>query len=226
MFLMLWIFKNMWARAALLILVGSFAWLGGMGNAEEAQKYKKGPQVIDAEALRTRFPKYDYFKTKGFSDGYYVYLEITRTRNGIETGKNYVLYYPLMDKAGFTDLANGKSTTEVRPTVIVRQVLDDGACIKTQDGCLKIGTREVTGRAMTEFEDKDDLDAFQKLQKEYKMDSKTLVLDAHWKPSTASDASFAQTLGKILLAIGLISIPVSLSLRRRHQAQRTATVQG
>jgi hypothetical protein len=226
MFLILWVFRNMWARAALLIFLGSFAWLGGMGSAEEAQKYKKGPQVIDVQDLGTRFRKYDYFKTKGFSDGYYVYLEITKTRNGIETGKNYILYYPLMNKEEFAKLVDGKSINEVHPSIIVRQVLNDGACIKTQDGCLKIGTREITGRAMTAFEDKDDLEAFQKLQKEYQMDNKTLVFDTDWTPATASDASFAQTLGKILLAIGLISIPVSLSLRRRNQAQPVATAQG
>ncbi len=225
MFLIVWIFKNMWARAALLIFVGSFAWLGGMGSAEEAQKYKKGPQITDVQDLGTRFQKYDYFKTKGFSDGYYVYLEITKTRNGIETGKNYILYYPLMNKGEFGKLVDGKSTNEVRPSIIVRQALDDGACIKTQDGCLKIGTREITGRTMAAFENKDDVDAFQKLQKEYQIDSKTLVFDADWTPATASDASFAQTLGKILLAIGLISIPVSLSLRRRNLAQPAVAAQ-
>ncbi len=226
MFLIVWIFKNMWARAAMLIFVGSFAWLGGIGSAEEALKYKKGPQTTDVQDLGTRFKKYDYFKTKGFSDGYYVYLEITKTRNGIETGKNYILYYPLMNKDEFGKLVDGKSTNEVRPSIIVRQALDDGACIKTQDGCLKIGSREIKGRAMTAFEDKDDLDAFKKLQKEYQIDSKTIVFDADWRPSNASDASFVQTLGKLLLAIGLISIPVSLQLRRRNSIQKTAIAQG
>jgi hypothetical protein len=225
MFLIVWIFKNMWARSALLILLGGFIWLGGISAAEESQKYKKGAQVADVQDLSARFKKYDYFNTKGFSDGNYVYLEITRTRNGVESGKNYVLYYPLMEKSEFSKQVDGAKSNTIHPSIIVRQPLKDAKCISSQDGCLEIGEQEVKGRVMAEFEDKDDLDAFKKLQKDYQIDNKTLVFDTNWTPSTASDASFAQTLGKLLLAIGLISIPVSLSLRRRNLAQQMATTQ-
>jgi hypothetical protein len=216
----------MWLRAAILVMLGAMAWGGGNLSAEEAQKYKKGIETIDIQSLGARFKKYDYLNTKGFSDGNHVYLEITKTRNGIETGKEYVLYYPLMNKNEFSKQINGANASEIRPTLIVRQDLKDAKCINSQDGCLEIGTRGIKGRAMTAFTVKGDVDAFKKLQKDYQMDAKTPVFDANWTPSTASDASFLLTLGKLLVAVGLIAIPVSLSLRRRNQAQPSVVRQG
>jgi hypothetical protein len=149
-----------------------------------------------------------------------VYFEFTTTGKGKETGKVYTLYYALLDAKEFAS----KPDTKTRPKLMVRQYLDDPKCLKTEKGCLEAGTREVKGRMIVGFHLKDDKESFDKLVKEshYLVDDKTLFLDTDWKAPDAEGAVFGQGLGKVILAMGLISIPLSLSMRRRNQARRLA----
>jgi hypothetical protein len=216
-----WVSGNLWIRAAVLIVFGGLIWLDGVHSGGDAQKYKRGPELVSlsTQDLNVQRQKYDYVNAKGFSDGSYVYSEFTTKDNGKATGKAYTLYYALLDAKEFA-----KTNTQTRPKLMIRQYLDDPKCINTEKGCLDAGVQEVKGLLIDGFNLKDDKESFDKLVKDshYVVDDKTLFLDMYWKPPDADGAAFGQGLGKVILAMGLISIPISLSLRRRNEARRLA----
>jgi hypothetical protein len=216
-----WVFGNLWIRAAVVIVLGGLIWFDGVHSASDAQKYKRGPELINlsTQDLNAQRQKYDYVNARGFSDGSYVYSEFITKDNGKATGKAYTLYYALLDAKEFA-----KTNTQTRPKLMIRQYLDDPKCINTEKGCLDAGVQEVKGLLIDGFNLKDDKESFDKLVKDshYVVDEKTLFLDVYWKPPDADGASFGQGLGKVILAMGLISIPLSLSLRRRNEARRLA----
>jgi hypothetical protein len=217
------VFGNLWIRSAVVIVLGGLIWLDGVHSAADAQKYKRGPELVNlsTQDLNVQRQKYDYVNAKGFSDGSYVYSEYTTKDGGKETGKAYTLYYALLDAKEF---AVSDPDIKTHPKLMIRQYLNDPKCIKTQKGCLDAGARVVQGRMIEGFNSKDDKESFDKLVKDshYVVDGKTLFLDIEWKPPDADGASFGVGLGKFVVALGLISIPVSLSLQRRRQARLAA----
>ncbi len=220
-----WVSGNLWIRAAVLIIFGGLIWFDGVHSASDAQKYKRGPELVNlsTQDLNAQRQKYDYVNAKGFSDGSYVYSEFTTKDNGKATGKAYTLYYALLDEKEFTRQRSSETIIKTRPKLMIRQYLDDSTCIKTES-CLELGVQEIKGLLIDGFKPKDDQESFDKLVKDsqYLVDDKTLFLDVYWKPPDADGASFGQGLGKVILAMGLISIPLSLSLRRRNEARRLA----
>ncbi len=221
-----WVFGNLWIRAAVVIALGGLIWLDGVHSAADAQKYKRGPELVNlsTQDLNVQRQKYDYVNAKGFSDGSYVYSEFTTKDNGKATGKAYTLYYALFDEKEYARQRSSTTVIKTRPKLIIRQYLDDPTCLKTEKGCLNTGVQGIKGLLIDGFNLKDDKESFDKLVKDsqYVVDNKTLFLDIEWKPPDADGASFGQGLGKVILAMGLISIPLSLSLRRRNEARRLA----
>jgi hypothetical protein len=209
-----------------VIALGGLIWLDGVHSAADAHKYKRGPEQVNlsTQDLNAQRQKYDYVNARGFSDGSYVYFEFITKDNGKATGKAYTLYYALLDAKEFADQRSSTTVIKTRPKLMIRQYLDDPACLKTEKGCLDAGVQEVKGLLIDGFNLKDDKESFDKLVKDshYLVDDKTLFLDMYWKPPDADGAAFGQGLGKVILGMGLISIPFSLSLRRRNEARRLA----
>jgi hypothetical protein len=221
-----WVSGNLWIRAAVLIVFGGLIWLDGVHSAGDAQKYKKGPELVNlsTQNLNAQRQKYDYVNARGYSDGSYVYFEFTTKDKGKETGKAYTLYYALLDEKEYVRQRASETVIKTRPKLMIKQYLDDPACLKTEKGCLNTGVQEIKGLLIDGFQSKDDKESFDKLVKDshYVVDDKTLFLDVYWKPPDADGAAFGVGLGKVIVTVGLISIPFSMSLRRRREARQLA----
>jgi hypothetical protein len=194
--LIFYAWKNRYIRYPLLLLLGGFIYLMGLGAGDEARKYKDGPQTVDIETLSAENLEYDYVKLTGFADSayYYVYNVEGNDENVADEDKPIDVYYALHTLEAFDRSIAGE---QVEARLLVKQFLpkEERACINTPEGCDISGELTLEGR-LTKEPDVGDQTHFEELAKDlYVIDENTLYLDTFWKPSTATSASVLGNVG-------------------------------
>jgi hypothetical protein len=211
-----WILSNTITRTVLLLALAAFALVGGFGMADEAVKYKKGPQVASLETVPTKI-KYDYVKLNAETDGGYVYFETTNSKT---KAKDYTIFYPVYNKK---DLDASFDSKKPHVTAIVKDVLmsEQEGCVKAEN-CLESGMLKLQGRLtnaafdVSEYTDDDTKkDVFDLLREDFTIDNKTLYMDADWTPSTSEGAGGMQIAGLALLLGAGASFGIPMMMRRR-----------
>lgn len=216
--LIFYIWKNRWIRYPLLLLLGGFIYLAGMGAGDEAAKYKDGPQTVDVETLSAANLEYDYVKLTGFNDSFYIYSYYSEGRDEekADTDKAIVLFYTLHNIEQFDASIAGEQS---QPAVVVRQVLptEQRACVDSEEGCLVGGELTLEGRLSKDVYAPSDKEAIDKLAADgsYIVNENTLYFEADWKPSTASTASSAKTAGLGWLGATIVGLFYSIFKGRR-----------
>jgi hypothetical protein len=210
-----WILSNTITRTILLFALGAFALVGGFGMADEAVKYKKGPQNASIETLPAKI-KYEYVKLDAESDGNYVYFESTDSKT---KAKELTLFYPLYNKK---DLESDSQKPHV--TALVKHLLpnEQEGCVKAEN-CLASGALKLQGRLTNEpfdvssyTDDTSKKDVLDLLREDYTIDNKTLYMDADWTPSTSEGAGGMQIAGVALLLGAGASFGIPMMMRRRN----------
>jgi hypothetical protein len=214
-----YVWKNRWLRYPLLLLIGGFIYLAGMGAGDEAAKYKDGPQTVDIESLSEANLEYDYVKLTGFADSayYYTYYTEGKEKEQADEDKDIELYYALHTVA---DLDVAISGGQSQPAVLVKQFLpkEERACIDTAEGCDISGELTLEGRLSKEPPLIADKGYFEELAKDlYIIDGNTLYLDAHWKPSTASSASVLGSVGLGWIGATIAGLAYGIFRRRNKK---------
>lgn len=222
------IWRHLWLRYAVLLAIGFFIYLAGLGEIDEAKTYQDGPQAGDVASLSEKSLEYDYFKLTGLNDSYYSYSYYAEGEDEerADTDKAIVLFYPLLVLEEFDTSIAGEQS---RPSVIVRQVLpeEQRACIET-DSCLEGGEMTLEGRLSGEMLYSSDKQAIDKLTEGgfYIVDANTLYFDADWKPSTVSSGGTTKNIGLGWMLLTALSLPLTLFLRRKKVEKQTATDSG
>jgi hypothetical protein len=217
--LIFYVWKNRYLRYPLLLLIGGFIYLAGMGAGDEAAHYKDGPQAVDIETLSAENLEYDYLKLTGLNDSYYIYSYYSEGKDEekADTDKAVVLYYTLH---ALNELDASIAGEQSRPSVVVRQVLptEQRACVESTDGCLTGGEMTLEGRLSKEMTYPSDKEALDKLAKDglYTFDENTLYFEADWKPATTSNASTAKTAGLGWLGATIAGLVYSIFKRRKQ----------
>jgi hypothetical protein len=215
------IWRHLWLRYTILLAIGFFIYLGGLGEIDEAKTYQDGPKAADVTSLSEKNLEYDYLEVTGLNDSYYSYSYYSEAKDEekADTDKAVVLYYPLLVLEEFDTSIAGEQS---RPTVIVRQVLpqEQRACIET-DSCLAGGEMTLEGRLSKDLPYSSDKEAVAKLIEGglYTVDANTLYFDADWKPSTVSSGGTTKNIGLGWMLLTALSLPLTLFLRRRKAAQ-------
>jgi hypothetical protein len=219
--LVIFIWRNVWLRHLAFFAAGLALFFLGSGLTKEANVYKDGPQVVDAASLSESNLEYDYLTLNGFTDGFhYIYYfepENATSSNDVNLEKEIVLYYALLDQKQFDRSMEGEQS---KPAVLVRQILPkdvDRTCAETDEGCLTSGELALTGKLMTTLVKEEDTDLFTSVIDDglYATNSKTLYFDADWKPATSSSAGLTTYGSWIWIALTAVSLPWTLSRRRK-----------
>lgn len=216
-----YVWKNRWLRYGVLLFLGGFIYLAGMGASDQAAKYKDGPQVVDVTALSAANLEYDYLKLTGFTDSQYYYTyEIEEGKeDDVNTDKPIVLFYALWAGDQLDAFAAGETA---KPAAFVKQVLpmEQRGCVETEEGCLQMAEVQLEGQLLKEITGEYNKDTLNKLITEggYTVDANTLYFDANWKPSTEGSASTAKTVGLGWLGATVAGLAFSIFRRRKKSA--------
>jgi hypothetical protein len=212
---------GIWIRHIVLFLVGLFFVAVASSLNDEARTYKDGPKATDAAAVTEATLEYDYLELSGFTDGFhYVYYfqpENSTDENDVDLEEEIVMYYALLDEKQYDRSMNGEQS---KPAVLVRQILPedtDRSCAETDEGCLSPGKLTLTGKLMPTLPNEKDDETFTKVIDEglYATNNKTLYFDADWEPATSGVAGFARTFSWLWVGLTAVSLPWSLSRRRK-----------
>jgi hypothetical protein len=212
---------GIWIRHIILFLVGLFFVLVASSLTDEASTYRKGPEAIDAATLSDKNLEYDYLELSGFTDGFhYIYYfapDNAKDENDVDLEEEIVMYYALLDEKQYDRSMNGEQS---KPAVLIRQILPedtDRSCAETDEGCLTAGELTLTGRLMPTLPNEEDDETFSKVVDEglYATNNKTLYFDADWRPATSGLASFAKYFSWLWIGLTALSLPWSLSRRRK-----------
>ncbi len=218
--LVIFIWRNIWLRHIALFAAGLALFFLGSGLSKEANVYKDGPQSVDAASLSESNLEYDYLTLTGFTDTYYHYYyyapENATDKDAVNLEKDIVLYYALLDDKQYNRSMNGEQS---KPAVLVRQLVpkESRGCIETEAGCLTEGELTLTGRLMNVPPDAEEVDIFPDLLEDglYATNTKTLYFDADWKPAALSSAGFTKYGSWLWIALTAISLPLTVSRRRK-----------
>jgi hypothetical protein len=219
--LLFYIWKNRYLRYSLLLLLGGFIYLMGLGAGGEAAKYKDGPKSVDIETLSAENLEYDYIKlTGGIADGayYYTYYTEGKDEEQADEDKAIELYYAVHTLDGLDGVLNGE---QVPAKVLVKQFLpkEERACIDTEEGCDISGEMTLEGRLSKEPPLIADKGYFEELAKGYyTIDENTLYLNTFWKPSTATSASVLGNVGLGWIGATIAGLFYSIFKRRKKNA--------
>jgi hypothetical protein len=216
------IWRNIWLRYPLFLLVGVFIYLGGISENDDAKKYEGGPKEVDVESLSAANLEYDYLKLTGLNDSYFIYSYYAESKDEekVDEDKAIVLYYALHTLEEFDVSIAGEQS---RPAVLVRQVLpeDQRACVESEEGCLVGGEMTLTGQLTKEmpFSDNDEKEAFTKLAEGglYTVDENTLYFNADWDVPTETNAAITKNLGLIWMGLTALGLVYSVNKRRRRK---------
>jgi hypothetical protein len=216
--LILYVWKNRWLRYPLLLLVGGFIYLAGMGMGDEAAQYADGPQTVDIATLSADSLESDYVQLTGLTDGGYMY-SFTKEDNQsqeIDLDESIILYYALHTPEQYDVALQGGGS---QPPVFVRQVLpqEQRACVNSEEKCLVPGELTLEGRLSTTIPFEADQDDFDDVFTNgmYIADANTLYLDANWKPATAGTASLGKNIGLAWLGATVAGLFYSIFKRRK-----------
>jgi hypothetical protein len=216
-----YVWKTRWLRYGILLFLGAFIYLAGMGASDEAAQYKDGPQAIDVESLSAANLEYDYLKVTGFTDSqyYYTYQTEEGKEDEVNTDRPIVLFYALWVGDQLDAFMAGEAA---KPVAFVRQQLplEERGCVETEAGCMEMTEATLEGRLLKEITGENDKDTLNKLITEggYTADENTLYFDANWKPSTASRASNFKTVGLGWLGATVAGLFYSIFKRRKKNA--------
>ncbi len=220
------IWRNIWLRYGLFLLLGGFIYLGGSAQTDEARKYKDGPKAVNAESLSAEDTEYGYVELTGLNDSYYAYGYYTEGRNSeeVDTTKSIMLYYTLHTAEEIEVSIAGEQS---RPAVVVRQPLldDKRTCVDTED-CLTGGEMTVTGLLSKEPPYDDEKGVIDTLTEGglYTLDDTTFYLDTHWKPATSGGASLTKNLGLAFMGLSGLGLAFSLFKRRKQTAANDSII--
>jgi hypothetical protein len=219
--LIIFIWRSVWLRHFALFGIGLALFSLGSDWTKEASTYKDGPKTVEAASLSESNLEYDYLELSGFTDGFhYIYYfepDNATDKNDVDLDKEVVLYYALLDEKQYDRSVNGEQS---KPAVLVRQILPkdtDRTCAETDEGCLSAGELTLTGKLTTTFVKEEDADLFTKVVDEglYATNTKTLYFDADWKPASTSNAGFTRYASWVWIALTALSLPWTLSRRRK-----------
>jgi hypothetical protein len=219
------IWKRFWLRYAVLLNIGGFIYLAGLGQIDEAKIYQDGPQSADVETLAPENLKYDYLTLTGLNDSYYSfsYYSESSSDEQVDKDKQIVLFYTLQILEEFDASIAGEQS---HAAVIVREVLPDEkrACVE-DDSCLEGGEMTLEGRLSEQPPYSSDQEAIDMLVKDglYTVDENTLYFDASWRPVTSSTANITKNVGLGWMLVVALLLLLNVLLRRKTQTATNPT---
>jgi hypothetical protein len=217
--LFLFIWRRFWLRYVVLLNIGGFIYLAGLGQIDEANLYKDGSQSANVETLTSENLKYDYLTLTGLNDSYYSfrYFSETATDEQVDKDKQIVLFYTLQTPEELDASLAGKQS---HAAVIVRQVLPEEkrACVE-DDSCLEGGEMTLEGRLSKTIAYASDQGAIDMLVKNglYSVDENTLYFDASWQPVTSSTATITKNVGLGWMLVTALLLLLNVFSRRKKQ---------